>query len=184
MVGRLRKYRKHLPTPKEVQEYRYIHIFGDALKQAELWTFNRASVSMGVGIGVYCAFAPMPFQMLAALFMATLMRGNAPLAISAVWISNPLTWVPIFTPCYMLGAWIMQLEPLQSLEQTNLLSLGWHYVAIWLGGLIIGAIAGVLSHFIINVIWRWNVQQQWAARALRRKKSKNLYRVDSGSSPE
>jgi len=103
--------RKYLPTPKEIQQYRYLHIFGDSLKQPELWTFNRQSTAKGVAIGLFCAFLPIPFEIIPAIFIAAMLRGNLPFAVAGIWISNPLTWVPLYTPCYLLGAWLIGIQP-------------------------------------------------------------------------
>ena len=64
----LKNLRKYLPTYTEIQQYRYLHIFGDGLKQPEVWAFNRQSTAKGVAIGLFCAFLPMPFEMVPAIY--------------------------------------------------------------------------------------------------------------------
>ena len=155
--------KKYLPTLDEIQQYRYIHIFGDNLKQSDLWRFSRQSSAKGAAIGVFCAFLPMPFEMVPAILLATVMRGNLPLAIGGVWISNPVTWVPLYTPCYLLGAGILRIEP-QDLSQLTMLDLGWHYVALWLGCLIVGITLSITTHFIISFLWRSRVRSRWKDR--------------------
>ncbi|MFT6005224.1 MAG: hypothetical protein ACI9SX_000180 [Pseudoalteromonas tetraodonis] len=162
------KLRKLLPTAKEIQQYRYLHIFGDTLKQPELWTFNRQSTAKGIAIGLFCAFLPMPFEMVPAIFIAAMIRGNLPFAIAGVWLSNPFTWVPLYTPCYLLGAKIIGIEPV-ALSQITILKLGWHYVALWLGCLIIGITLSVSAHFIVSFVWRSQVRQRWK----RQRRSRN-----------
>ncbi len=165
----LQNLKKYLPTALEMREHRHIHIFGDGLKQPELWAFNRNSSAKGIGIGIFCAFLPMPFEMIAAAFMAIALRGNLPFAVSLVWISNPVTWVPIYTPPYLLGAKILNLEPI-ALAKITVLEVGWHYVALWLGCLLVGAALGFASHFLITYFWRSNVRQRWAERTVTRAK--------------
>lgn len=159
----LRKLRKWAPSKKEIQEYRYIHLFGDTLKQPEIWTFNRSTSAKGIAIGLFCAFLPMPFQMIPAVFMATALRGNLPFAIICVWVSNPLTWIPLYTPCYMLGLKILGLEAVP-IEQVSILEAGWHYVALWLGCLIVGILIALCSHFSISYLWANQVRQRWEKR--------------------
>jgi len=163
-----KRLRKHLPTPREVEENRYVGMFGSSLKRRELWIFSRRSTAKGVAIGIFCAFLPMPFEMVAAAFMAITLLGNLPLALAGVWISNPVTWVPLYTPCYLLGAWLVGIEPIP-LEQITLLKLGWHYVALWLGCLIIGSIVALLSHSIIRILWRLEITSNWKSRVERRR---------------
>ena len=161
--------RKHLPTVKEIQQYRYLHIFGDGLKQQELWTFNRQSTAKGVAIGLFCAFLPMPFEMVPAIFLAVLMRGNLPFAIAGIWLSNPVTWVPLYTPCYLLGAYLLQIDPVAAISEITIFQLGWHYVALWLGCLIIGLTISVSAHFLISFVWRSQVRERWKRRQQLRK---------------
>lgn len=170
----LQNLKKYLPSAVDVREHRHVHIFGDSLKQPDLWAFNRNSSAKGIGIGIFCAFLPMPFEMIAAAFMAIALRGNLPFAVTLVWISNPVTWVPIYTPPYLLGAKILSLEPI-ALAKITVLELGWHYVALWLGCLLVGATLGVVSHFLITYFWRSNVRQRWAERTQTRAKRDALH---------
>lgn len=165
----LKGLKRHLPTYQEVQQYRYLHIFGDTLKHPDLWSFNRQSVAKGVAIGLFCAFLPMPFEMVAATFMAAMLRGNLPLAFAGVWISNPFTWVPLYTPCYLLGAKILNVEPV-AITDITIFELGWHYVALWMGCLIIGISLSLIAHFSISFMWRSQVRQKWRNRKLERMK--------------
>ena len=159
----LSKIKKYLPTPSQVNDFRYIHVFGDRLKQAELWAFNRNSVAKGIAIGLFCAFLPMPFEMLAAILIAVSMGGHLPFAVAGVWVSNPLTWIPLYTPCYLLGTWIMGVDPIP-LNEITILQIGWHYVALWLGCLIIGIIIAISAHFIISMLWRLHIVRRWQIR--------------------
>ncbi len=155
--------RRYLPTRKEIEQMRYLHIFGDRLKQHELWHFTRQSTAKGAGIGLFCAFLPMPFEMVAAIFLASLMRANLPLAVGAVWISNPLTWIPLYTPPYLLGAKILGVAPVK-LSEIGVLELGWHYTALWLGCLIFGICLGLAAHFTISLLWSGQIRQRWRHR--------------------
>jgi len=168
-VKLFRNLRRHLPSAKEIQEYRYLHIFGDSLKQAELWTFNRQTTAKGIAIGIFCAFLPMPFEMIPAIFIAMMLRGNLPFAVAGVWISNPLTWVPLYTPCYFLGARILGIDPIH-ITEIRILELGLHYIALWLGCLIVGITLSISAHFIISFLWRSDTLQRWERRRTTRLK--------------
>lgn len=177
--------KKHLPTQQEIAQYRYLHIFGDGLKHPDLWSFKRQSVAKGVAIGLFCAFLPMPFEMVPAIFFAVLMGGNLPFAVGGVWVSNPVTWVPLYTPCYLLGAKILQLEPI-ALSDITLLQAGAHYVALWLGCLIVGLTVGVVTHFLISFLWRSQIQQRWRNRQLLRlsRNNSNQYKLKQNEKPK
>lgn len=158
-----KRLQKYLPTANEIQQYRYLHIFGDNLKQPELWHFTRQSTAKGVAIGIFCAFLPMPFEMIPAIFLAIYLGGNMPFAIAGVWLSNPLTWVPLYTPCYLLGAYIINIEPV-NIHEITISQFGWHYVALWLGCLISGLLISLSVHFIISFMWRSQIRQRWNQR--------------------
>lgn len=119
----------------------------------------------------------MPFEMVPAIFLAALMRGNLPFAIAGIWISNPVTWIPLYTPCYLLGAKILQIDPV-SIQKITIFELGWHYVALWLGCLIVGLSLSVSAHFSISFIWRSQVRQRWKRRQKLRLARKNAGEVN------
>ena len=167
--------RRYLPTAREIQQIRYVHIFGDSLKHPELWHFTRQSTAKGVGIGIFCAFLPMPFEMVVAIFIACMMRGNLPLAAGGVWISNPVTWIPLYTPPYLVGAKILGVEAV-NLSEVSVGQLGIHYVALWLGCLIFGIILALTAHFTISLVWSGQIRQRWRRRKearLQRKKQRD-----------
>jgi hypothetical protein len=176
----LNRLRSHLPRQEELHDSSALTLFGDLRHDRNLWVFNRRSVSTGVGIGIFCAFLPMPFETVVAVFLAIMWRANLPLSITVVWISNPVTWVPLYTPCYLLGARILQLEPVP-LEDIGLLTLGWHYVALWLGCLFAGTILGFGSRFLIDWLWRLQVRSEWHERRRHRmaRKAQKIGRRES-----
>ena len=136
----------------------------------DVWSFGRSSTAKGIAIGIFCAFLPMPFEMIPAIMIAIAIGGNIPFSVAGVWISNPLTWIPLYTPCYLLGSKILQLEPIP-IEQISLLSLGSHYMALWLGCLIVGFVLAMIIHFSIDFIWAMQIRRRWAERKKKRKEN-------------
>lgn len=170
-----RKLRKKLPGRDEIEQHSSLKPFSAYWKDKELWALNRHSIALGCAIGVFSAFLPMPFEMVVAVSLAIMLRGNVVFAFSLIWISNPITWVPLYTPCYLLGAKILQLDPIKLSEMTTLklnLNLGYHYVALWLGCLIIGSILATTTYLLINSLWRSQVRSEWEDRKKRRQRIK------------
>jgi len=162
-----RKIRRKLPQRSEIENHNSLGLFKRFMKDPELWAMNRSSISKGVAIGIFSAFLPMPFEMVIAVVMAILMGGNVIFAFSLIWISNPLTWIPLYTPCYLLGTKILGIDPIALNQFTTLklnLEFGYHYVALWLGCLIVGITVSSLSHFLINALWRSQVRSEWKNR--------------------
>lgn len=50
----------------------------------------------------------MPFQMIAAAFVAMKFRVNIPFAVAGCWVSNMLTHIPIWVGQEWLGDWMME----------------------------------------------------------------------------
>ena len=80
------------------------NLLGD---EAYLFHLSRRSVSLGVMVGLFWAFTPIPFQMLPAAITAWIIRANLPLSVALVWISNPVTVPPLLLIAYGIGSWIL-----------------------------------------------------------------------------
>ena len=70
------------------------------------FSMQRTPICEGFAIGLFWCCIPMPFQMIPATFFCWLSRANLPIALMAVWISNPLTYLPIFYLEYKIGLWL------------------------------------------------------------------------------
>ena len=108
--------RRYLPTPARIREYRVLRPVRHWLQNPEIWHLHRRSVSGATFIGLFCAFMPVPSQMLLAAVLAVASRCNLPLAVAWVWITNPLTIPPIFYFSYRLGAWLLDRDHRTELE--------------------------------------------------------------------
>jgi len=65
-------------------------------------------MARGLAAGVFAGCFPFfGFQIAIGLVIATLIRGNRLLTIAGTWISNPLTYVPIFAFNYQVGQWVL-----------------------------------------------------------------------------
>jgi uncharacterized protein (DUF2062 family) len=61
-------------------------------------------IARGVAVGFWVAFTPlMGFHMIIALALSTLFRANKALAVLLVWLSNPMTLIPVYLPAYLIG---------------------------------------------------------------------------------
>jgi uncharacterized protein (DUF2062 family) len=65
-------------------------------------------MARGVAAGFFAAYLPfLGLHMLLAFVFAQLIRANKALAVMAVWICNPLTFVLMYYPCYRLGRFVL-----------------------------------------------------------------------------
>ena len=165
--------RKVLPHPDVIMQNRWIKLLGPRLQDPSLWHINRHSCSLGVAVGIFCAFIPVPFQMLLAAVAAILLRVNILVAVPMVWISNPVTMVPLFYFCYLVGVEMLGIEPGRFEFQ---LSFGWLFeelAAIWqpflLGCFAVGAITALGSFVLVRVLWHLHFLSRIKERAQRLK---------------
>ena len=141
--------RKILPHHKEIKRHRYLRFLGSRLSHPSLWHINKYSVSGAVGVGLFCAFLPIPFEMVIAAIMAIALRVNLPISVLGVFISNPFTWVPLYGPAYLLGAWILG-EPTIPLESMTIEWLTRNLLVLWVGCLIAGTTISLTCSRQIN----------------------------------
>ncbi len=176
--------RRYLPDPTEVRKHPALRPLGVLLNNPEIWHLHRRSVAGATFIGLFCAFLPIPFQMLVAGVLAVASRCNLPIAVALVWITNPLTMAPMFYFAYRLGAWMlnMQLE-VQAIELSfdwlldNLDTIGY---PLLFGSLLCGFIGGIMGFVMVRVSWRMHVIRRWKERrASRKQRRETKPRTDS-----
>ncbi|MCP3926771.1 MAG: DUF2062 domain-containing protein [Desulfobacterales bacterium] len=65
---------------------------------------NPRDIALGFSLGIFVGLTPtMGFQMIIAIFFASLLRWNKFSAAAAVWFTNPLTAIPIYGLNYWVG---------------------------------------------------------------------------------
>ena len=166
-----RLIKRVIPSPRRIRELNLHYYFGNRIQDRRLWVINRQAISRATAIGIFCAYLPVPMEMLIAALLAILVRANLPIAILLVWISNPLTWLVIYTPPYLLGLAILG-ETGVSLQSITLKMMMDQLAALWIGCLIFGTALGAAGYVLANVIWRMMVVNQWSKRRERKEKGK------------
>ena len=162
--------RRYLPDPEKLRAHRSLRMFARWLHHPSLWHINRRGVSIGLAIGLFWAFIPMPMQMVPSTAFALALKANIPAAIIGAWVTNPLTMGPAIVLCYHVGAWITG-KPAHVLHP----EMSWSWLTselglIWepflLGCVIVGIIAAALGYFGIQLLWRWHVVRAWERRSM------------------
>ncbi len=175
--------RRYLPKPSEVRRHPALKPVSKWLQDPEIWHLHKRSVAGAAFIGLFCAFLPIPFQMLVAAGLAIFSHCNLPLSVALVWITNPLTIPPIFYFTYRLGAWLLDVDvQVQAIELTwdwwreNLGKISYPLI---FGSLVCGWVSGVTGFVLVRVGWRFHVLRRWRERQARRAEARK-----SKSSPE
>lgn len=164
-------FRKFLPHPDVVTQNRWIKLLGPRLQDPSLWHINRRSCSAAVALGIFCAFIPIPFQMLIAAVGAIWFRVNILVAVPMVWVSNPVTMGPMYYFCYLFGAALLGREPKNFHFELSFDWLVTGLADIWqsflLGCFTIGLISAVASFLLVRVLWHLHILSHIKARAQR-----------------
>jgi uncharacterized protein (DUF2062 family) len=164
--------KRFIPHHDAIHSHKGLRFLGPLIKDPNLLHLNRRSVSGAVGIGLFLAFVPVPFQMLLAAIAAIIVRINLPITMAMVWLTNPVTIPPMFYFAYKVGTWL-----LGSPKQDFHFELSWTWITdslgtIWepflLGCFFVGTVAGLLGSVAVRTIWRLKVQQSWKERQQKR----------------
>ena len=165
--------KKHLPSEQTLRGNTSLKWLSKYIKHPSLWHLNRKSVSRAFLAGVFCAFLPIPMQMVVAALLAILIRANLAVSIGLVWISNPLTMPPIFFFTYKIGTYLLGSDPVN-----NNVSFSYKYImseltAIWwpllAGSILCALVFSILAFFAINSFWIWKVRSSWKNRTIRKR---------------
>lgn len=165
--------KRHIPDAQTIKNHKYLKVFGRLLHNPNLWHLNRNSVIAACSIGLFCAFIPMPFQMVLAAALAILFSANLPISVALVWISNPITMPPMFYFTYKVGALILDIPPKAFPPEFSIQWLTHELHHIWkplyAGSLICAVIAACIANVAMRIAWRMTVLHQWRKRQRARK---------------
>ncbi len=175
-------FRRYSPSHETLQKNWMLRPMAHLLARPGVMRFNRRSVALAVGIGLFFGFmfpvAQIPFAALAALFL----RANLPVAVLSTFVTNPFTFPPIYYLAYRTGMLVTgAVAPVVAHEEIrDALGAQAETVARWLPtlwewmsgvgrplviGLMIFAVVGaVLGYFCVDLAWRWTI-----VRRLRRR---------------
>ncbi len=123
---------------------------------------NRKSITRGIFIGLFWGFIPMPMQMLAVVAMTPFFRFNVPIAISMVWLSNPITMPFMYYMEYQTGNFILGREGLENIQLTlDWFSDNWDkiIVPLYVGTIPYSTIVSALIAYTINLLWILSVKR-------------------------
>lgn len=136
------------------------HLLGDRLFHQHVWGFDRRSVAGGLALGLFIAFTPtIPFQMLLCAVGAVLLRVNLSIAVAAIWITNPLTAVPIYVAASRVGRFLC--------EHTRIGEMTWAFFGfegrtgrfmeqglfLWTGSLVFSIVSAGLGFVTVHAMW-------------------------------
>ena len=124
---------------------------------------NRRLVSKGVLIGLMWGFIPMPMQMLAVALTTPFIKFNVPIAISMVWLSNPVTMPFMYYLEYLTGNYILGIDNAPEVE----LTIEWFhsnihniFIPLYVGTAFYVFIISPIIYAIVNWLWIYSVKKE------------------------
>ena len=119
------------------------------------WRGKPQFIARGLALGVFSGCFPFfGLQIIIGVILATLLRGSKVAAAAATWISNPLTYVPLFIFNYQVGKFILGIEikldrQLDLDSFSSFLDLGVTFASTLLVGcFIVGLVLALVTYFI------------------------------------
>ena len=142
-------------------------------------------IALGVALGLFVAYLPsFGFHLILLVILSFIFKANKFVALACVWISNPLTFIPIYYPNYLIGRSVLACfrdeDKLAAEQITGMFkdsfSIGnviicYHTSEFWenlgsfliqtglemsIGGVIVGGIIGTGTYFATYHIVIWH----------------------------
>jgi len=128
---------------------------------------NRKAVTKGLLVGLFWGFIPMPFQMAGVIATTPLMRFNVPIALATVWLSNPITYPPLWYLEYWTGNLILGRDGISDIQ----LTMQWfqeHWddivVPLYVGAAFYSTVVSFLIYLLVNWLWVKSVHKEKNSR--------------------
>lgn len=163
--------KRYMPDRQRIKKIKSLEFLGERLHAPNLWHLNRRSVSRAFAIGFWAMYTPpLPWQMVIAALLAISFDANVPIAVALVWITNPVTWVPMYYFAYLVGTWVLRQDSYTFTQFSEFFSMetAWDLGAPFLVGCFtLMNLGAAVGYFTIRWLWRRSVTRQWELRKLR-----------------
>ena len=127
------------------------------------FAINRRAVTKGLLVGLFWGFIPMPFQMLGVILTTLFMRFNVIVGLATVWLSNPITYPPLWYLEYKTGNLILGREGIDNIELTmNWFQTHWDdiIVPLYVGTAFYSTVVSFLIYLLVNWLWVKSVHKE------------------------
>jgi uncharacterized protein (DUF2062 family) len=111
-------------------------------------------LAWGMALGVFIGMTPtLPLHTILALTLAPLLRISPLTAYLGIWVSNPITMVPLYLIAYEVGRLVLlrgeHIRLPETFDLPNLLDFVWRGgLALQVGGLIIALPSAIIAYFL------------------------------------
>jgi hypothetical protein len=149
-------------TLKRTSKHKTLHEFIKKYKiPPEYFSTNRRMVSRAVLLGIFIAFIPMPFQMLAVLAFVPFFRFNVIIALAMCWLSNPFTMAPMYYMEYITGSFFLgtKVQPVQMTIEWFSENIDKIFIPLYVGTLFYSVIGSLTAYWAVNYFWQDSVHK-------------------------
>lgn len=112
------------------------------------------TLATGLAVGVFAGCFPFfGLQTFIGIFLAAIFRGSKVAAAAGTWISNPLTYLPIYVFNYKVGKFLLRVESLPIYELdlqsfSDFRELGSTFaITLMVGCFVVGIIVALIAYF-------------------------------------
>jgi len=177
-----RKFFKHvsLHYRKKKDHPWYLKPFDYLLSHPIYFSAARRPVCGGLWIGLFVGMLPIPGQTILAVLAALTLRVNIPVAAVVLWVSNPLTFVPIFYLAYKIGTIVLNV-PVEPFPAD--LDLDWLMAQtdtilkpMFTGAVIMGLSTASIAYLLVSAVWHVVTIRRYRRRHHR--KAANIGKTD------
>lgn len=158
-----------MPGKGELSREWYLRPFHALMHDPALWSLHRRGVTKAVAIGLFFAMLPIVGQMALAALLALWIRVNLPVAVISTWVTNPVTFVPVYYSAYRLGAMLLGMPTHPPTEAgitmqwvTDQLAMTWK--PLMLGSALLAVAIALLGYFSLNLAWRISLAYRFRHR--------------------
>ena len=129
------------------------------IRKLIFWLWNQegspSQRALGLSLGIFSGCFPFfGLQTLMGVFLAKILKGNSILAALGTWISNPLTYVPLYYFNYRVGSLLINndkdIVDFSHITTNKLWSQGWSLSSrLVMGSISVGLVTGIIGGFCL-----------------------------------
>ena len=163
----IRQFFRKIATKKD----KFDHLLEKYKLPRAYFNINRKMVTKGILVGLFWGFIPMPMQMAGVMATTPFMRFNVPIGLATVWLSNPVTYPPLWYLEYLTGNLILGHEGIDNIELTmQWFQDNWDAIVLplYVGTAFYSTVVSYLIYLLLNWLWKRSARREWEKRNLRR----------------
>jgi len=164
MPGWIKQWRHRQKLMRHSLRNGRIHrLLGDRMFSPHVWGLDERSLAGGLALGLFIAFTPtIPFQMLLCAIGAILFRVNLFAAVAAIWLTNPVTAVPVYLAASRVGH---RLCDASGIGESTSVIFGFEGrvgkfmqegLYLWTGCLVFSLVSSCAGYLAVRSAWRLN----------------------------